>query len=415
MVSAIEEIFQKTTGRTAGEIKPGLDRIRRVYRHLGEPGKKIRTVLVGGTNGKGSTSAFLYRMLTAQNHRVGLFTSPHLWNFSERVQVSNMIAGKIDDKRLEWEIRSLEADVPKDLYRQLSFFEINTLLALRVFDREEADFAILEVGLGGRWDSTNISSPEVTVITNIGWDHMEWLGDSLEKIAVEKSGIMRADKPVIWGDSNYVTGKVIEDKATSLNSELIAQSAIVEQSETVFKYKNLKQNFPEEVISSPSYLKQNFITASLAFEALLGEPPTGKLADAPTCQRGRFEKGVARNGCPYIIDVCHNVNGIDAFVKGLNELGLVSSKQKIYVSMLRDKEIGEILDKLTRMFKVGVFLSEHERGLRIEDIPKSYLKKISIYNSFSEVFDKHCSAEGPLIVCGSIIALAGCWSELETP
>ncbi len=412
MVSQIENIFSKTSGRKAGEIKPGLDRIRRVYQHLGKPGSGTQTVLIGGTNGKGSTSAFLCRMLTGLGYRVGLFTSPHLWNFSERIQVSNMYAGEIDDIRLEREIVSLANDVPEHLYSPLSFFEINTLLAFRVFDEEQTDFNIVEVGLGGRWDSTNISNPAVSVITNIGWDHMDWLGDSLEKIAKEKSGVMRPGCPVVLGKAEGSAADVLRQCADESSSRLVEQNKLTELRPRSVLIHEQSYPLPSELWDAPEYLKHNYVTAMLAAGELLGGTSDFSLGAPPVCQRGRFERGFTRDGQPYVIDVCHNVDGVEAFIAGLRNAGYLTQRPKVYVSMLRDKQVERVLMLLTEVMDVQIFLSSGERCLRREDIPEAF-SDLPIHHDFAAALKSH-GAEDTIIVCGSIHALAAALRDLTS-
>lgn len=416
MNQRIEEIFKKRTGRSAGNIKPGLDRVTRVYEYLGRPGAKTKTVLIGGTNGKGSTAAFLYRILGANGQKIGLFTSPHLFNFSERIQISNLEFGCIDDAYLSWQIARLEKDLPAQLYDQLSFFEINTILALRVFEEFETSVNILEVGLGGRWDSTNIVDPEVSCITSIGWDHMDWLGDSLEKIAQEKSGIMRAHKTTIWSGSLVETvNATIEEAADKRGANLKSLEDCLEIENRNFILNKKRIYFPEELGDLSRIQKKNFATAY----AIANEIETGVKIDsfsrmypAPPCQRGRFETGISSSGVPYIIDVCHNRDGLEEFVCELRRRGLTKiPKQKIYVSMLRDKDIAGNLAILQKDFDIQIFLGEGERSLRREDINPIF----PVFKTFAEAMKTHTSAMGPIIVCGSIIALSNVWQDLSSP
>jgi len=207
----ILEIF----GKRAQVIKPGLERMREAWKVLGFPSKKIPTVLIAGTNGKGTTSGFLYRLLAVTGLRVGLFTSPHVREFRERIAVSDC---EVTNQRVVASIHRMK-QVLDAFWDKLTFFEINTLLALLTFEEEKVDWIVLEVGLGGRLDATNVVEPALSIITSIGMDHAEYLGPDTTAIAKEKAGIMRAGKPCIWGGltvSDQAADAVVRSEAEDL-------------------------------------------------------------------------------------------------------------------------------------------------------------------------------------------------------
>jgi dihydrofolate synthase/folylpolyglutamate synthase len=201
-------------------VKLGLESIARLLQAVGDPHRRFPSILIGGTNGKGSTAAFLASILQAAGYRIGLYTSPHLLDFTERIRVDGQGISSIEVARLTDELRSIVADlfpaprtphlVPRtsDLAPRTSdptprtfshptFFEVTTALAFLHFARTEVDFAVIEVGLGGRFDATNILDPEVAVITNIALEHQEYLGRTLGAIAAEKAGIVRKGSHVV--------------------------------------------------------------------------------------------------------------------------------------------------------------------------------------------------------------------------
>ena len=178
----------------AHAYKPGLERCEAMDRTLGHPHREFRTIHVAGTNGKGSCSHTLASILQCAGYKVGLFTSPHLLDFDERIRVNGT---PIDHNYVtEW----VEKKYPLLKDEQPSFFELATMMAFCYFAEQKVDVAVIEVGLGGRLDSTNIIRPEVSVITNISFDHMQFLGDTLPQIAAEKAGIMKAGVPCIIGE-----------------------------------------------------------------------------------------------------------------------------------------------------------------------------------------------------------------------
>ncbi len=179
----------------AAAYKPGLDTVRRLSELYGEPHRNYRVIHVGGTNGKGSTAHTLAAVLQSAGYRVGLFTSPHLVDFRERIRID----GKMIPK--EEVVRWLDDYIDRVPGLQPSFFELTTIMAMDWFARSNVDVAVIEVGLGGRLDSTNIVSPVLSVITNISFDHMAQLGNSLTSIASEKAGIIKPATPVVIGES----------------------------------------------------------------------------------------------------------------------------------------------------------------------------------------------------------------------
>lgn len=191
-------------------IKPGLDAIRKALDRLGNPQDDLRIIHVAGTNGKGSTCAMVAGILQRAGHTVGLFTSPHLVDFCERIQVDRQKIPEADVLRLVNGIKAL--DVP------LTFFEFVTVMAILYFKEQGVDFVVLEVGLGGSWDATNICDGEICAITSISLDHTRILGDTIEKIAEDKCGIIKPGSRVVVGESNKALGTI---KRCASNEQLV--------------------------------------------------------------------------------------------------------------------------------------------------------------------------------------------------
>src|SRR5580704_6969969 len=177
-------------------IDMGLERVARVAGRLGVSEVDCPVITVGGTNGKGSVAAHLEALLAARGARVGLFTSPHLVRYHERIRVD---AAEVDDAALIGAFERIEAARGATT---LTFFEYNTLAALLIFAAREVDIAVLEVGLGGRLDATNLVDADVAVLVSVGFDHRDWLGDTLEQIGAEKAGIFRRDRPAVLGTAD---------------------------------------------------------------------------------------------------------------------------------------------------------------------------------------------------------------------
>ena len=210
--SLMEDIFRRfpsvqKDGFTAGAYKPGLERMEAFDRFLGYPSRQFKSIHIAGTNGKGSVANLVASALQSCGLRTGLFTSPHILDFRERIRVNGLIP-------VEYVFKQLASWMPWIVENDLSFFEITTGLAFKYFADCRVDYAVIETGLGGRLDSTNIlEEPELTIVTSIGFDHMALLGDTLEKIAAEKAGIFKEGVPALIGEALPETRSVFQTRA----------------------------------------------------------------------------------------------------------------------------------------------------------------------------------------------------------
>ena len=200
--------------------KPGLDNITKLCAFFGNPQDKIKTIHIGGTNGKGSTSNMLASVLQESGYKVGIYNSPHLIDFTERIKVK----GENCDKEFVYNFIQKLKKLPADI--RPSFFEFTTIMAFEYFAQQKVDFAIIEVGLGGRLDSTNIIKPLVSAITNVALDHQNILGNTVEEIATEKAGIIKKNTVIISGDENEKVKSIIIKKAAENNSDWVDATLI---------------------------------------------------------------------------------------------------------------------------------------------------------------------------------------------
>ena len=437
-MSAGDAAFSALFAKRPGVIKPGLARIEAGIAHFGAEGLLATpTVLIAGTNGKGTTSGFLWQMLSGLPACAGLFTSPHLVHFAERIQVSGH---PVDDALLLHELALLQQSMPTELYDLLSFFEINTLLALRLFCRLRTEINLLEVGLGGRLDATNASRPCLTIITSIGLDHQEWLGDSTAAIATEKAGIMRAGVPVIWGGEGAgdpAAVAVLRQRATALGAPFWQQGQEFGGLDAGHFFVHLPLPggrryvlpWPQRLAQAPNYLRDNFLKAAAALAWLLGHGPLtasyqGLFAKAvaaldqpglviPPSLRARFERVVVKSGTidhELLLDVCHNPDGAKALVRGLSEAAVVAAaggKVAAFVSILADKDCDEILDILRRVCApVVLFAVMSERTWGPERVAARH-RDLAFYPSFDAAWTAAAPvpAAAPVLICGSVHAV----------
>ncbi|TKB96780.1 bifunctional folylpolyglutamate synthase/dihydrofolate synthase [Pedobacter cryophilus] len=322
--------------------------------HLGNPEKKFKTIHVGGTNGKGSTSHMLAAILQKAGYKTGLYTSPHLKDFRERIKINGeMIA--------EQEVINFVAE-NEHLIEEISpsFFEVTVALAFDYFAKQQVDIAIIEVGLGGRLDSTNIISPEISVITNISFDHMNILGNTLIEIAGEKAGIIKEKTPVIIGEFQEEVAKVFIAKAEEKNAPIFFASNEWEISENevidLHRKATLQQGnrtFNLELDLTGSYQLKNVKTVLTAIDQirLKGFEINDEDIESALSQVKKLTGLMGRwqilNQEPLIIcDTGHNEDGIKEVLKNIE--ATPHQNLLMVIGMVKDKDISKVLSLLPK-------------------------------------------------------------------
>ena len=236
-------------------IKPDLTNTLALCNHLGNPQNKFKSIHIAGTNGKGSVSHMLASIFQEQGYKTGLYTSPHLKDFRERIKINGEMISKeavVDfTDRIKHFIEEIEP----------SFFEVTVGMAFEYFAENKVDVAIIETGLGGRLDSTNVIDPEISVITNIGFDHMSLLGNTLEAISTEKAGIIKKEKPVVVGRTQMETIRVFKEKSRSMNAPIFFADeeysvGDVNQSTDLLTFNITNKKFTRKITSNLNSLYQ---------------------------------------------------------------------------------------------------------------------------------------------------------------
>ena len=280
------------------------------------PQKKLRFIHVAGTNGKGSTCAMLEGIYRAAGLRVGLFTSPHLVSFRERIQVNRQLISESEVTRLVEELRAVNRE------NETTLFEFATVMALKFFAEQKCDLVIWETGLGGRLDATNIVTPLASVITNIAFDHQQWLGDTLEKIAAEKAGIIKPSVPVVTATDVPEALAVIEKIAREKNAPLVKVGPASSRS--------LAGKMPAPPLAG----EHQKINAALAFatvELLQRQIPVTeeniRLGLAEVNWPGRLQLVARPGGGKILLDGAHNVAGIETLRVALESLPPLPAKR----------------------------------------------------------------------------------------
>lgn len=297
--------------------------------HLQNPEKEIKTIHVAGTNGKGSTSHFLASILQEAGYKTGLYTSPHLKDFRERIKING------EDISEDFVVDFISSNKSFFEQNQLSFFEMTVGLAFDYFRQEKVDIAIIEVGLGGRLDSTNIISPLLSVITNIGLDHIQFLGNTIEKIASEKAGIIKLKTPVVIGEYTSETKPVFENKAKETQSEIFFASELI------------KETYPSVLLGD--YQVQNKKTVFQAIRVLQSqkqfEISEENIKDGfwnvvkNTGLQGRWQQ---LGSLPKIIcDTAHNKHGLEIVMKQLQREKF--DTLHFLLGVVNDKDLDDVL------------------------------------------------------------------------
>ena len=329
-------------------IKLGLDHTEQLLSFCNNPHRKFPTIHVAGTNGKGSTCAYIETILRQNGYKVGLYTSPHLLNFNERIRVNGRY---IPNKQILHFLDNFFDEINKI---KSTFFEVTTVMAFDYFCKKGVDIAVIETGLGGRLDATNVISPKVSVVTSISKDHTDILGDSLEKIAYEKAGIIKRNTPLIIYQQAYKILEVFRKKATSLNADMkiskIPKDISIDSKGTQFIHNNYKY-------ITPLYGSHQARNASLAidvinkFDANINKEAINN-ALRKVFWPGRMQK-VAYN---IFYDVSHNENGLE---KTLQTLKKLHPNQVIHglMCLKKDKSVDSLKYLISENFKTLIVSS----------------------------------------------------------
>ena len=389
-------VFQQ---QGASAYKPGLDKMLAFAEMLGQPHSSFPSIHIAGTNGKGSTSHMIASVLQEKGYSVGLCTSPHLVRFSERIRINGV---EVED---QFVIDFVRQHQHYFLTEQLSFFEITVGMAFAYFAEKEVDYAVIEVGLGGRLDATNIVNPLLSVITNIGLDHTEFLGISLAEIAAEKGGIIKTGIPVVIGKNQAETKAIFEELAKQQRTTLC---------------------FAEEV-NVPSisldllghYQEENKRTAFAALRQLLGDQLDERALVGfskvvqNTGLRGRWE--IMGNAPLIIADVTHNKDG---FVQVIPQLeSLEKAKLHIVLGFVQGKAIDEIFALLPKNATYYLSAPAISRAIpvnKIEPLIEAYGLNAMTYTTVIEAVNAATVAaqeEDVIYVGGSTFVVAEILSE----
>ncbi len=365
-----EEALEYIHGISWTFCKPGLDRIRELCSGLGNPEKCLKFVHIAGTNGKGSTASMLSSVLTSAGYKVGLFTSPYIYRFNERMKV----AGRdIPDDMLA-KITEYVRPIAEKMTDKPTEFELITAIAFEYFKRESCDIVVLEAGLGGRLDSTNVIDTSVlSVITGIALDHTAILGDTVEKIACEKAGIIKKGVPVLFGGTDKSAEAVIRSVAAERGSEFyVADYSLLnveklDMSGSIFSYRG-REKLKIHLLGA--YQPKNAALVTEAVDILNSHGfaiSENALRDGLSAARWRARFEVIAQEPTVIFDGAHNPEGIDAAVESIKEY--YGEERVIIMSgVLADKDYKYIASRIAEVSgKVFTITPDNSRALSADD------------------------------------------------
>ena len=396
---AINYLFQKLPiFQRSGSIayKKDIGNITKACKILKNPHLKFKSIHIAGTNGKGSTAHMIASILYESKYKVGLYTSPHLKDFRERIKINGVQISK------NYVINFIKKNLSIFEHMKMSFFEMTVALAFDYFAKKKVDIAIIETGLGGRLDSTNIITPELSVITNISLDHTNLLGDSIEKIAHEKAGIIKKDVPVILGRKQDEIKEIFEIKAqknnTSVNYAKKTKFEIFSDLEGSYQKENIRTSIAtiKELKNKGWIIKDKDIVSGL------------KKSIINTGFRGRWE--ILEKNPLTICDTAHNEEGIKNVIKQISK-----TKHKnlhFVLGMVNDKNIYKILSLLPKNAKYYFCKPSIERGLNEEILQQKSAKFYLNGKCFKNVklallsAKKNANKEDIIFISGSTFLVA---------
>ena len=370
----VTPVFEKTG---ASAYKEGLSNTHALDEHFGHPHRQFKTIHVAGTNGKGSCSHTLAAILQSAGYKVGLYTSPHLVDFRERIRVNGQCISK------EYVVEFVEQE--RSFFEPLhpSFFELTTAMAFKYFAEQKVDIAVIEVGLGGRLDCTNIITPVLSIITNISFDHTQFLGNTLAKIAGEKAGIIKKNVPVVIGETTPETLPVFQKKAAAKSAPLHLAEAFEVAHDYDFELKGLyQQKNKQTILCAVNSLKDVF---TIPEEAI-------KKGMAHVCEltglTGRWHTLQTR---PLVIcDTGHNVGGWQYLAEQIK--AQTCKTLRIVFGMVDDKDINTVMQLLPKQAVYYFTQASSHRAIPVHKVQETAKAHQLEGTTFSNVKDAYHQA-----------------------
>lgn len=402
----IDKLLEELYSYSMFSIRLGLENIREICKYLGNPQNNYKVIHITGTNGKGSTSTTIEKVLIEAGYKVGKYTSPHILKFNERIAFNDKY---ISDEDIAFYYEKVKKIINKHKIAA-TFFEVTTAMMFDYFNDKKADYVILEAGMGGRYDATNICESEISIITNVGLDHTEYLGDSIFKIAKEKAGIIKKSPYTIFADNNPDVEKAISEETKNYTNVLK-------------KYKDAKYELDFETFMTNieidskkyeyslfgDYQFKNFLCAYEALKYLNIPEEIMKPSFKKVVWQCRFE--VFSKKPLVIFDGAHNADGVNELCKIISN-NFKKEDVAILVSILKDKEKKFMFENLSKISSNIVITSipDNPRGCKAielyEEVPKNLKENFSYeeepINAYKNILSQNKKIT---ICCGSFYLL----------
>ncbi len=399
-------------------VRFGIDRMQHLVAELGHPERSFPVIHIAGTNGKGSVSAMVESILRAAGFRTGLYTSPHLVKLGERVQVDRALLTEAEIVAYTHELRPVAQRLgERGPDEHPTFFEFMTAMAFLQFQRRKVDVAVIETGMGGRLDATNVVQPDITVITSIGLDHMEFLGDNVAKIAREKAGIIKSGRPVVIGRLPAEAEQVIREVARERHAPVQSVREVFGENLADYPQTNLEGD----------YQRWNAATAVLVVR-LLANPRI-------VCDEGTIARGLRKvtwpgrwqrteiGGRPLILDASHNPEGAQVLENNLHKLVAATGRKPVIITgALGEFRARALLDVVCRYAREVYLVPPHmERASTYEELEavvppesRALLRRATLEQIFPDA--RTCTVGGKddtIVVTGSIYLLGELLVRIE--
>jgi len=404
----IEKTLAKLYNLQIFGMKFGLENIRKFLQVLGNPQNNLKCFHIAGSNGKGSTASFIASILQTAGFKTGLYTSPHFVRFNERIRINGE---EIDDEYIASFYDKHELFINEN---KLTFFEVTTALAFTYFSEKKVNYAVIETGLGGRLDATNVLKPLAVVLTSISLEHTQHLGNTIEKIATEKAAIIKPKTKVFLGILPGKADEIIQQKCEEVDSELF------ELEDYIIKRDTYLELYTEELdidrLDSPLhgyYQKYNAALATLVVNKTLGLEDLSVIANGlknvvdNTKIQGRYE--IVSENPKIIFDSAHNSEGVEGFLSEFQKEKSTYKKTHLLFGVMKDKEIELMLSKMNRAFDEYHFVNlpferaeKKENLLTIANTLKLTANVVDDPTEFYLHFEKNKNSGECLVVLGSM-------------
>ncbi len=388
------------------------------------PHMSYRSVHVGGTNGKGSVAAMVASTLKVAGHRVGLYTSPHLMEFAERIQIDGRL---VDDELLAGCARRLRPVVEEGA----TFFEVATALAFLCFAEAGVDYVVAEVGLGGRLDATNVLLPDVAAITNVAWDHSDYLGNTLSAIAGEKAGIAKPGVPLVLGRLGPEAGKIVRETAERVGAPQFQLGYHAGVRRIRIRRDSTELEYVGPGCSEPISLHCPLVGYHQAWNVGLAALVLQNLPEAQRPSAAAIQQGIGairwpgrlqieqRGDRTWVLDVAHNVVGVEALAQALTSLDL-PTPMALVVAILGDKPWPEMLPPLLALADVSIFTVAPSSPAERRWNAAAVAAKISSYaveviEEFDAALDHAAQLASTIVVTGSNHTVGDAMRQLGIP